>query len=316
MNPLPTIKTACLVGFFLLLVLAGCEDKSTVHPPVLFKVDNRMVTLEQFQKAFRNSLPAGKNFTAEEIDDLQRAYLVQAIDRELILAEADRLGVAVSTAEIEAALAEARRDYEGEEFNKRLEERGLTLDEWRRELRDGLLMEKVVRLAAYPRAVVSDADVLAEFENNQAEYDRPEQVRARQILVETEAEGDRLLGLLRSGEPFAEVARKYSLSPDSEEGGDLGFFAKGEMPQEFDDTVFSLPVGRISDLVKSPYGFHIFLVEEKRQAKSLSLQEASGEIRTRLLRRAEEEVYQQWLQELRARAAININMALLAESNP
>jgi len=297
MNPLPTIKTACLVGFFLLLVLAGCEDKSTVHPPVLFKVDNRMVTLEQFQKAFRNSLPAGKNFTAEEIDDLQRAYLVQAIDRELILAE-------------------ARRDYEGEEFNKRLEERGLTLDEWRRELRDGLLMEKVVRLAAYPRAVVSDADVLAEFENNQAEYDRPEQVRARQILVETEAEGDRLLGLLRSGEPFAEVARKYSLSPDSEEGGDLGFFAKGEMPQEFDDTVFSLPVGRISDLVKSPYGFHIFLVEEKRQAKSLSLQEASGEIRTRLLRRAEEEVYQQWLQELRARAAININMALLAESNP
>jgi len=310
------IKSLILAGFLLLSLLGGCEKKAVDSPPVLFQVDGRAVTLEQFQKAFRNTLPTGQTLTAAEIGDLQRAYLVQAIDRELILAEADRLGVSVSAAAIETALAEARRDYEPDEFNKRLDERGMSLDEWRLELRDGLLMEKVVRLAAYPRAKVSDADVAAEYEQHRADFDRPEQVRARQILVDSEAEGERLLGLLRGGASFAEVARQYSQSPDGEQGGDLGFFARDEMPAEFDETVFSLPVGRISELVKSPYGVHIFLVEEKRAAKRLSLADATVEIRNRLLRRAEEAVYQQWLQELRTRAAININMALLAETNP
>ncbi|HKI51900.1 MAG TPA: peptidylprolyl isomerase [Geothermobacteraceae bacterium] len=312
-----TIIRSLLVAVFLLPpLLGGCQEKTSNLPPVLFQVDGRVVTLEQFQKAFRNTLPSGKNLTSAEISDLQRAYLVQAIDRELILAEADRLGVTVSSAEIETALTDARRDYDPGEFDKRLKDRGMSLDEWRLELRDGLLIEKVVRLAAYPRAKVSDADVAAEFEQHRDDFERPEQVRARQILVDSVEEGERLLGLLRSGEPFAKVASQYSLSPDSEQGGDLGFFARGEMPAEFDDTVFSLPVGRISELVKSPYGVHIFLVEEKREAKRLSLEDAAAEIRAQLLRRAEETVYQQWLQELRARAVININMALLAETNP
>jgi peptidyl-prolyl cis-trans isomerase C len=309
------IRTAVLAVIVVGLCLAGCQDKATDLPPILFQVDGRVVTLEQFQKAFRTTLPTGKTLTADERNELQRAYLVQAIDRELILAEADRLGVTVSAAEIETTLVDARQEYDPDAFGELLEQRGMTLDEWRLELRDGLLMEKVVRLAAYPQATVTEAEVAEYYRQNQAEFDRPEQVRARQILVETEAEGERLLGLLRSGESFAEVAGKYSLSPDSEQGGDLGFFARDEMPAEFDTTVFSLPVGRVSELVKSPYGVHIFQVEEKRQAKRLSLQEAAGEIRARLLRQAEEAVYQRWLQELRARAAININMALLSESN-
>lgn len=315
MKLLRTLKLPMAAGLLSLLILAGCQEKTANPPPVLFQVDDREVTLEQFQNAFRKTLPTGKPLSSAEINDLQRAYLVQAIDRELILAEADRLGVTVAAAEIEAALNEARRDYEPDEFSKRLDERGMTLNEWRLELRNGLLMEKVVRLAAYPHAEVSDADVAADFKQHQDEFDRPEQVRARQILVDTEAEGGRLLGLLQSGESFAEVARQFSQSPDSDQGGDLGFFARGEMPSEFDETVFNLPVGRVSELVKSPYGIHIFLVEEKRKAKRLSLEEAAGEIRTRLLRRAEEKAYQQWLQDLRARAAININMALLTESN-
>jgi peptidyl-prolyl cis-trans isomerase C len=310
-----SIKTAVLAGVWMLLSLAGCQDKAADRPPTLFQVDGRVVTLEQFQKAFRSTLPPGKTLSADERNELRRAYLIQAIDRALILAEAERLEVTVSAAEIETALAEARREYEDGAFAELLKQRGMMLDEWRLELRDGLLMEKVVRLAAYPQATVSDAAVADYYRQHKAEFDRPEQVRARQILVETEAEGEQLLGLLRRGEPFAEVAKKYSLSPDSEQGGDLGFFARDEMPTEFDATVFSLPVGRLSELVKSPYGVHIFQVEEKRQAKSLSLQEAAEEIRARLLRQAEEAVYQHWLQELRARAAININMALLSESN-
>jgi peptidyl-prolyl cis-trans isomerase C len=307
------IRTFLFLGSFCLLLLAagGCQQQKPKAAPVLFRVDGREVTLAQFQRAFARSLPPGKELSADERAELQRSYLVQAIDRELTLAEADRLGITVTPAEIEEALAEARSDYADGAFEKMLQERGTSLDDWRRELTSGLLMEKVVQQAAYSKATVSDDEVAAYYRDHREEFDRPDQVRARQIVVATAEEGEHVLGLLRQGQPFAELARQYSLSPDGEEGGDLGFFAPGQMPPEFDATVFKLPVGRLSELVKSPYGYHIFLVEEHRKAKHLSLAEATQEIRANLRRAAEERAYQQWLQDLRARATIEIDMDLL-----
>jgi peptidyl-prolyl cis-trans isomerase C len=133
--------------------------------------------------------------------------------------------------------------------------------------------------------------------------------------VANEAEGQELLGLLRQGRPFAEVAAEYSLSPDAEQGGDLGFFARGEMPPEFDDVVFDLPVNRLSDLVKSEYGYHIFLVEEKRKAARLKKREVSDEIRAILESQKKEVVYLDWLQEMRARAVINVDWTQLEETS-
>ena len=132
-------------------------------------------------------------------------------------------------------------------------------------------------------------------------------IRDRQIVVAEEAVGHKVLGLLRQGEDFADVAAEYSLSPDAEQGGDLGFFGRGRMPAEFDEAVFDLPVGRLSDLVKSEYGYHIFLVEEKRSAARLSQNDAQDEIRRIIETRKQEEAYQGWLQDLRSRAAIEVD---------
>ena len=176
-------------------------------------------------------------------------------------------------------------------------------------------MEKLLDQAVYSRVSVTDAEVTAYFKANRGQFDRPAQVRARQIVVAEEAEGQKALGLLRQGQPFAEVAVKYSLSPDSQQGGDLGFFARGEMPLEFDEIVFDLPVNRLSDLVKSEYGYHIFLVEEKRKAARLSKKEVTEEIRSILESRKKEEVYLGWLQDMRARAVIVVDWAQLEEIN-
>ena len=172
-------------------------------------------------------------------------------------------------------------------------------------------MEKLLDQAVYSRVSVSDDEVNAYFKANRGQFDRPAQVRARQIVVAEEAKGQEALALLRQGQPFADVAMEYSLSPDSQQGGDLGFFARGEMPLEFDEIVFDLPVKRLSDLVKSEYGYHIFLVEEKRKAKRLSKKEATEEIRSILESRKKEEVYLGWLQDMRARAVIAVDWAQL-----
>jgi peptidyl-prolyl cis-trans isomerase C len=296
----------------LMVVLPGCEKAPVASPSPLLQVDGRSVTAERFSHEFVRSLPVERELTREERNDLKQAFLVQVIDRELVLAEADRLDVQVSPADVELALVEVERDYGAGEFSRLLQEQGLTRDDWRRQLSEGLRTEKVVELAAYAQVRITESDIAGYYQDHLQEFDRPEQVRARQIVVATAEEGEQLLGQLRRGEPFAEVARKNSLSPDAEEGGDLGYFSPGEMPPEFDAVVFKLPRARLSELVKSPYGYHLFLVEDRRPAQQLKLEEAAPEIRELLQRQAEEQAYEQWLRNLRSRAAIDVDMEQLS----
>ena len=300
----------CLFG-----LVAGCSSEPVVEAlPALIVINDQEITKADFLVEFEQSLQKDQQLSGIEREELQRSFLVQLIDRELIHGEARRLNIALTEADVEAALQGYREDYPGSSFEEMLAERGLTLDAWREELKESLIMEKLLEQAVYSMVSVSDEEVVAYFKANRDQFDRPEQVRARQIVVADEAEGQEVLGMLRQERSFAEVAAEYSLSPDAEQGGDLGFFGRGEMPPEFDAIVFDLPVKRLSDLVKSEYGYHIFLVEEKRKAKRLNKKEASGEILAILEGLKKEEVYLVWLQDMRARAVISVDWAQLEKN--
>ena len=300
----------CLCG-----LVAGCSSEPVVEAlPALIVINDQEITKADFLVEFEQSLQKDQQLSGIEREELQRSFLVQLIDRELIHGEARRLNIALTDADVEAALQGYREDYPGSSFEEMLVERGLTLEAWREELKESLIMEKLLEQAVYSMVSVSDEEVAAYFKANRDQFDRPEQVRARQIVVADEAEGQVVLGILRQERSFAEVAAEYSLSPDAEQGGDLGFFGRGEMPPEFDAIVFDLPVKRLSDLVKSEYGYHIFLVEEKRKAKRLNKKEASEEIRAILEGLKKEEVYIAWLQDMRARAVISVDWAQLEEN--
>ena len=278
---------------------AGCDPEPAAEdPPPLIVINDQEISRNEFLAAFEKSLHQDQPLTGIEREELQRSFLVQLIDRELIHGEARRLDIAITEADIDAALQAYRQDYSGTSFEMMLKERELTLEDWRAELRENLIMEKLLEEAVYSRVDVSDKDVAAYYEANREAFDRPAQVRARQIVVASEKEGQEILGLLRQGRTFAEMAQEYSLSPDAEQGGDLGFFARGEMPPEFDEVVFDLPLNRLSDLVQSEYGYHIFLVEEKRQATRLKRKEVADEIRAILESQKKEDVYLEWLQEM------------------
>jgi peptidyl-prolyl cis-trans isomerase C len=291
--------------------LTACSREKDAADPVLVSINGRTVTVGQFKAEFAKTLSSEQNLTPEEKAELERSFLVQVIDQELALAEAARLKIETTPAEVDAALADYRRDYPDGAFEEMLKERGITLEQWRQELEQSLLIEKLARQVVYPEVTVSDEEIAAYYEENKDDFDRPEQVRARQIVVASQEEGERILGLLRSGEAFEAVARQSSLSPDSENGGDLGFFSRGEMPAEFDQVVFTLPVGQISDLVRSEYGFHIFLVEERREAVRLTLEQVRSEIREELRAEREELAYQQWLVDMRGRSKIEVKWSLL-----
>ncbi len=306
-----------LVGLLCLFgVLAGCDSEPVVEEiQPLIQINDQELSKAEFLVEFEKSLQKDQPLSGIEREELQRSFLVQLIDRELIHGEARRLDISLTEADVEIALESYRQDYPGASFETMLQEKGLTLQFWREELKESLIMEKLLEQAVYSRVTVTDTEVSTFFAANRGLFDRPAQVRSRQIVVFDEAEGQEVLALLRQGQNFAEVAEKYSLSPDAQQGGDLGFFGRGEMPPEFDAIVFDLPVNRLSDLVQSEYGYHIFLVEEKRKAKRLSKQEAKEEILLILEGRKKEEVYLGWLQEMRARAVIVVDWEQLEEND-
>jgi peptidyl-prolyl cis-trans isomerase C len=131
-------------------------------------------------------------------------------------------------------------------------------------------------------------------------------------VVVTEEEARKVEELLRAGTDFAALAREKSTAPEAERGGDLGYFAMGEMPAEF-NVVFGLPKGGISGVVKSPYGFHIFRLEDKRHAGKMGLDEVSKGIADKLRREKEDARYKQWLKELRARTKFEVNYKALEQ---
>jgi hypothetical protein len=137
------------------------------------------------------------------------------------------------------------------------------------------------------------------YDARKAEFDQPEQVRARHVLIPiakgegtdpAKAEADALAAAeraaarLRAGEKFEKLARELSADPGSkDQGGDLGFFPRGRMVAAFEEAAFSLQPGVVSDPVKSPYGFHVIRVEEKRPAKVISFDEAKPALARELL---------------------------------
>lgn len=292
---------------FLLLFGAGCSSEPPLEEKAFIQVNDRQISRAEFDQAFNRSLLPDQQLSPSEHLDLQRSFLVQLIDRELISLAARQQGVDVSGEDLQSVIQTHKADYPGDSFATMLAERGLSLDAWQTELRQSLVMEKLLQEVVYARVVVADEEIAAYYKENRAEFDRPAQVRARQIVVADEAEGNKVLGLLRQGEDFAALAQAHSLSPDAEQGGDLGYFGRGQMPAEFDDVVFDLPTGRLSGLVKSEYGFHIFRVDEKRAAARLSQKEAAQEIHRILETRKQEEAYQGWLQDLRTQASIEVD---------
>jgi parvulin-like peptidyl-prolyl isomerase len=173
-------------------------------------------------------------------------------------------------------------------------------------LEDKLLAEKMIRHTLRYREEIGEKEALQYYEENPSRFQVPQKVRARQIVVASEEEAIQILNLLKKGDNFEKLAMKKSLGPEKVEGGDLGYFSQGEKPSEF-DYVFTMEVGAISEMIKSPYGYHIFKLEEKIEPRQVPFEEAKARIFEDLRQKKGEEEYQRWLKGLKGRAKVKVN---------
>ncbi len=249
--------------------------------------------------------------TPEALETARRQLLDALVDRKLLGQAARRRGLSVSDEEVERAFLRLRADWPGDSFDRLLAETQLGTAQLKDQIREKLLVERLFAEEVFARIALTDPDVAAWIEANGKSLDRPEQVRAAQIVVKTDEEARRLQDELKKGAAFDELARRFSLSPDARAGGDLGWFGRGDMPPQFEEVCFGLAVNRVSDVVASPYGYHLFKVLEKRGA-----QKASGELlhatAEQALRREREAAAQdEYLASLRKAAKIEIDEAAI-----
>jgi len=173
-----------------------------------------------------------------------------------------------------AKAAEDKKVQDSDDFKKRM---AFT--------RSRLLMDSL--LASEGKAGTTDEAMKKVYEDASKQISGEQEVHARHILVETEDEAKQVAEELKKGADFAELAKKKSKDPGASDGGDLGFFTKDQMVPEFSAVAFSLEPGKISDPVKTQFGWHIIKVEEKRNRKAPEFDQVKSQIESYVTRKAQ-----------------------------
>jgi parvulin-like peptidyl-prolyl isomerase len=304
------LAPALLLG----LLFFGCSRKEEARQPeaappvapevkVLATVNGDPITMGEFLERFaRAGLKPEKDAELQVKED----FLNRLIERKMMLREAQRRRIKISLPEINKRI-ETMKTEQGKDVKETLGGLGIDYEKWKSDVWEDMMIERLISHEVLRGVHVSAAEIRRYYQENPQEFQRPEQVRVRQIVVATEEEAQKVLDQLQNEKAdFAALARKKSTAPEAEEGGDLGYFAMGDMPGEF-NVVFGLPRGGISGVVKSPYGFHIFKLEEKRKAGRVGLEDASKEIAEKLSRQKQDLRYKQWQTELRGRTQFVVN---------
>jgi len=235
-----------------------------------------------------------------------RRLLDEIITERLMVHAAEKEGIAVRDADVERELRSRAEGYPAGTFQRLLTAEQLTLIEFKQKVRRRLLQDAFLRARLAQAPGMTDAELRARFDGNNRDHNVAEQVKARQILVKTSEEASQILNDLRARKiNFEAAAQRYSTAPDAEQGGDLGWFTKGDMPDIF-DVCFNLDKGAISDIVISDYGFHIFQILDRRDAHVETFESAREKIEEEMMRERQDDAYQKLLVELREQVQVVI----------
>lgn len=283
------IRTAAAVAIAIVgVTFTGCSGSSGGGD--IAAVNDTKIPRAEFDKRLESS-PTAKQVLTQLV---QQALIDQyGKDQKINIAQAD----------VDKKETEIKAKYPPGQFEAILKQQGLSETDVQAILRQQLIIEKAVA----PMVHVSDSDIKAYFDKNHATLDKPEQVRARHILVADEKTANTIESKLKAGGKFADLAKQYSTDPSTKDkGGELGFFGKGQMVPAFQTAAFSLPVGAISAPVKSPFGWHIINVEEKKPATVATLASTRQQIKDTLTQQQEQQQIPVFLQGLRAKANIQV----------
>jgi peptidyl-prolyl cis-trans isomerase SurA len=254
-----------------------------------------------------------------EIEKIRQEALEQMIATKLINQEAEKLDIKIDERVVEDTMKDMRvaNSLEREEFETMITQDGLSWDAYREQVHAELKKMKVINYIIESKVRVSDEEIDEVLVERGGSPEAVEEVALKQILLPVPAKSSKeevqqirqrglaLLERIKQGEDFGTLADQSSQDPAAGAGGDLGYFKKGDLIPPLEKAIAGLKVNEVTSLVRSPMGFHILKVVDRREKRSTLSEEEKRKIRRELFQRKVDQRYSEWLSELMKKSFVD-----------
>lgn len=299
------------------------EEKGLVVERIVAVVDDRVVLLSEVESVVEDMMraePPPPGIDRKAYADARRKEVLDTLIAEKLLErEVQKLRIEVTDEEVLRVVesTKAQHGLDDQKLAAALAQQGLTLAEYKDGLKKQLMKAKIIQLKVKNRVQVTDQDVKNTYAKHQAEQSKDFKVRASHILflVPDGETGDKareraLVAKQRiaAGEDFGAVAGEVSEGPGSGKGGSLGVFGRGEMVPEFERAAFDATPGEVVGPVRTPFGWHLILVEERVAGPARPLEEVEDQVRDQLYEAEVERAFRSYIEDLKKQAHIEIRL--------
>ncbi len=322
------MKRFCyLFGFFFLFYGYGpISPAEAVVDRVVAVVNQEIITLSELEKwiePLRAQIATEDRLEKrEQVQVLRQEVLEKLIEEKLIDQEAKKLGIKVSSKEIEGALDKVRRQNNAtqEQLEKALIAEGMTLEGYKKQIERGLRRRKLISSSVKVETKAGEKELREFYKKNIDRYRINETFRPAHILFAIPKGASReeirairkkcesVLSKIKGGDDFGEMALLYSQDASSKSRGDLGFFKKGELLPAFEREALRLKIGEVSGVVRTEFGFHIIKLLDRKGVDPLPFEEVKAKVEMDYYDVETEKAFRQYLSTLREKSIIEIKL--------
>jgi len=294
------------------LFLAACGPLDAPKHKTVITVGSRNISPDELKRDLKR-LTFDLDLSGHEMQTLLDPLVEKLVDHYLILEYGRQEGIEVSDQELDRFVREILKDYSEREFQETLLKGVIHFEEWKEALREQLLLRKIVNDALESMEHVPFQEIRDYYEAHKEAFRRPAAVRFRQIVAGSREEAEKALKRLKAGEDMGAVIEGYLQAGGKEYGGDVDWVTRGDLDESVEKVIFSLPPEKLSAVVETPYGFHLFEVLEKRPEGVKHFAEAIAEIEAKLQQERREAFMHQWVESLRVVIPVEVDREMLKE---
>jgi peptidyl-prolyl cis-trans isomerase SurA len=334
------MKTANFAWIFAPAIVVGllaapappyAQAQGQIIEEIVARVNDRIITLSDYQKALQalpqevhqdcqqQQPPCTPGQEQAQVANKKKNLLRDMIDQQLLIQRGKDMGI-----DVEADLVKRLDDVRKQDhfanmadFQKAVEQSGLTWEDYRAQMRNQLLTRKVIQQEVGDKVDIGNDEVQKYYNAHKSEFVRPEEVDLSEIFLKTQGKtpeqiaaikkkADNLYTRIQNGEDFAALAKLYSEGPAKDEGGELGEYQRGQLAKPLEDAVFKLDKGEITKAIQTQTGFILLKVNAHYDAGLQPLDKVENEITNRLYAQKMQPALRDYLEQLREESYIRI----------
>ncbi len=297
---------------FIFLFLISCSSPPSSDDPIA-RVNDKSISVRDYLNLYENLKPKDITLSGAEKQRMRNLVLQTLFRRAVIVTNAKSLGITLNDKDFVNEIDKIKSGYPDQIFQEMLLEGMIDENEWQEQMRQNLLMEKIFEVKKPKLPAPSLQEALSFYEKNSPLFQIPEEAIALQIVTgDAELANEIRSQLLKKNTTshFKALAKKHSLGPEAQDDARIQI-QKDMMPAEIDKILFSLEIGKISPVIESPYGFHIFRVLSRQSAVNLDFKQVRQQIFEKLYEDRKKAWLDKFEEELIRSADIQYNRGLI-----